>query len=83
VSTEEQAVATATYLVTGMSCDHCTRAVAGEFRNLAGVTDVTVRLVPGGQSAVTVVSSAPVATGAIAAALHEAGEYLLVSGTDG
>ena len=70
MSTEEQAVATATYLVTGMTCDHCARAVAAEFGNLPGVSDITVRLAPGGQSAVTVVSSAPLATAGVAAALQ-------------
>jgi copper chaperone len=75
-------VVTDTYLVTGMTCDHCARAVVGELRSLPGVTDVTVQLVPGGQSAVTVVSSAPLDTPAIAAALDEAGEYLLADAAD-
>lgn len=74
-------MATATYVVTGMTCDHCARAVAGEFRSLPGVSDVTVQLVPGGQSEVTIVSAAPLATAAVAAALDEAGEYQLASGS--
>jgi copper chaperone len=81
VTAETQTLTTATYLVTGMTCDHCARAVAGEFRSLAGVSDVTVRLVPGGQSAITVASSAPLASAAIAAALDEAGEYQLADGS--
>jgi copper chaperone len=80
MSAGEQAAGTATYLVTGMTCDHCARAVEREFRALGGVSDVTVQLVPGGQSAVTVVSDAPLAAAAVAAALDEAGEYQLASG---
>ena len=49
----------ATYQVTGMTCEHCVRAVTGELTNLDGVTDVSVDLVPGGKSAVTVTSEAP------------------------
>jgi len=79
MSIEEQPTTTATYLVAGMTCDHCARAVASELRNVGGVNDVTVKLVPGGRSAVTVVSEAPLATAAVAAALDEAGEYQLVS----
>jgi cation transport ATPase len=43
-----------TYRVTGMTCEHCVRAVSGELRALDGVSDVTAVLVPGGASAVTV-----------------------------
>ena len=47
-------MATATYQVTGMTCEHCARAVREELKNLGGVTGVTVELVPGGESGVTV-----------------------------
>ena len=67
----------ATYHVTGMTCEHCVHAVAQELKNLSGVSDVTTVLVPGGQSAVTVTSDAPLATSAVAAALDEAGDYQL------
>jgi copper chaperone len=67
----------ATYQVTGMTCEHCVNAVAGELKNLAGVGDVTVDLVPGGPSVVTVTSDAPLAPDAVAAALDEAGDYRL------
>ena len=67
----------ATYLVTGMTCVHCVHAVAGELKHLGGVTDVTAVLVPGGQSAVTVTSDAPLAASQVAAALDEAGDYVL------
>ena len=67
----------ATYQVTGMTCEHCVRAVTGELRALDGVGGVTVELVPGGSSAVTVTSEAPLPAGAVAAALDEAGDYWL------
>ena len=35
---------TKTYTVAGMTCDHCTRAVAGELGAVAGVEGVTVDL---------------------------------------
>jgi len=44
---------------------------------LDGVSDVTVGLVPGGTSAVTVISDGPLARQAIADALDEAGGYQL------
>ena len=69
----------ATYHVTGMTCGHCTRAVSAELHALDGVTGVTVELVPGGASAVTVESTAPLAGEAVAAALDEAGDYQLTS----
>lgn len=68
---------TATHLVTGMTCDHCAHAVTGELRSLDGVSDVRVGLNPGGESAVTVSSAAPLTDGAVAAALDEAGDYQL------
>jgi copper chaperone len=67
----------ATYQVTGMTCEHCVHAVAEELTNLGGVTGVTVDLVPGGRSAVTVTSEAPLPEHAVAAALDEAGDYQL------
>jgi copper chaperone CopZ len=69
---------TATYQVSGMTCEHCVRAVTGELKSVDGVTEVTVDLHPGGESAVTVSSAAPLAAGAVAAALDEAGDYHLV-----
>jgi copper chaperone len=67
----------ATYQVTGMTCEHCERAVTGELKDIPGVTGVTVDLVPGGESAVTVTSEVPLAEDAIVAALDEAGDYQL------
>ena len=68
---------TATYQVTGMTCQHCVHAVSDELKALDGVGDVTVDLHPGGESAVTVTSVAPLATTSVAAALDEAGDYHL------
>jgi copper chaperone len=70
----------ATYRVTGMTCEHCVHAVSGELRNLGGVTGVTVALTPGGESGVTVSSDAPLTEQAVAEALDEAGDYRLASG---
>ena len=67
----------ATYQVTGMTCEHCVHAVTGELKNLDGVTGVTVELVPGGPSVVTLTSDGALPAGAVAAALDEAGEYQL------
>ena len=66
-----------TYQVTGMTCEHCTRAVTAELGDLPGVSAVTVTLVPGGSSAVTVTSGEPLGADAVTAALDEAGGYQL------
>jgi copper chaperone len=66
---------TTTYAVTGMSCEHCVNAVTSELSSLAGVSTVTVDLVPGGSSRVTVASDGPLPQGAVGAALDEAGGY--------
>ena len=67
----------AIYQVTGMTCQHCVHAVTGELMLLGGVSDVTVVLVPGGLSAVTVTGEAPLTEQQVAAALGEAGDYRL------
>lgn len=70
---------TAIYQVTGLTCEHCVKAVTAEFENVAGVSAVAVSLVPGGQSAVTVTSEAPLPVPAVEAALDEAGDYRLAN----
>jgi copper chaperone CopZ len=67
----------ATYQVTGMTCEHCVHAVVGELTDLDGVREVTVDLRPGGASGVTVTSDAPLPAEAVAAALDEAWDYQL------
>jgi len=66
-----------TYQVTGMTCEHCARAVTSEIEDLDGVTAVTVALVPGGVSSVTVTSGSPLSAEAVEIALDEAGDYRL------
>jgi copper chaperone len=67
----------ATYQVTGMTCEHCVRAVKQELEGLAGVREVSIELIPEGSSAVTVTSDGPLPADAVAAALDEAGDYRL------
>ncbi len=64
-----------TYVVTGMTCEHCVNAVTEEVAAIEGVTDVQVDLATGG---LTVTSTAPVEDAAVAAAVDEAG-YALTS----
>ena len=66
---------TTTYAVTGMSCEHCVNAVTSELSSIDGVSAVTIDLVPGGSSQVTVASDAPLPEDAVSAALDEAGGY--------
>ena len=66
---------TAIYRVTGMTCDHCVRAVTAEVGAIGGVTDVDVDLATG---LVTVTSVQPVATDHVREAVEEAG-YSLAS----
>ena len=68
-------MATTSYKVTGMSCEHCVNAVTGELRGLDGVSAVTVDLVPNGVSLVTVTSDQPLVDETVIAALDEAGDY--------
>jgi copper chaperone CopZ len=70
---------TTTYAVTGMTCEHCVRAVTSELTDLAGVTGVSVDLVPDGESRVSVTSTGTLPALAITAALDEAGGYVLVT----
>jgi copper ion binding protein len=66
------------FTVTGMSCEHCVRAVTEEVQNLPGVRGVEVDLASG---QVTVEADDPVDAGAFAAAVDEAGYE--VAGTAG
>ncbi len=64
---------TATYTVTGMTCQHCVTAVTEEVTQVPGVTAVDVDLPSGG---LTVTSDAPVDDQAVRAAVEEAGYEL-------
>jgi copper ion binding protein len=63
-------MAEATYSVTGMTCDHCVRAVETEVAKIAGVGSVSVDLAAG---QVTLRSDDPVDPAEVKAAVEEAG----------
>jgi copper chaperone CopZ len=67
---------TATYRVTGMTCDHCVRAVTDEVSAIPGVRDVEVELVAGGESTVRVVSEESLPEDTVREAVDEAGYEL-------
>jgi copper chaperone len=67
---------TATYRVTGMTCDHCVRAVTDEVSAIPGVRDVDVDLVAGGESTVRVVSEDALPDDTVREAVDEAGYQL-------
>ena len=64
------AMTEATYSVTGMTCDHCVRAVQAEVAKVPGVASVAVDL---GAGQITVVSEQPLEAAAVRAAVEEAG----------
>ncbi|BBG03689.1 MULTISPECIES: heavy-metal-associated domain-containing protein [Pseudonocardia] len=63
-------MSTATYTVTGMTCQHCVSSVTEEIGEISGVTDVSVDLPTG---AVTVTSDADISADAVREAVREAG----------
>ena len=71
---------TSTYVVAGMTCDHCVAAVREELGNLDAVREVDVDLVPGGTSRVTVISTAALPDDEVRVAVDEAG-YELAEGS--
>ena len=71
-------MSTTTYAVTGMTCDHCVRAVTNELTALDEVRDVSINLVADGVSTVTVTSTEQLTDEQIDAAFDEAGDYQLV-----
>ncbi len=64
---------TTTYRVTGMTCDHCVRAVTTELVLMPGVRSVDVDLAVG---AVTVTSDGPLDQEEVREAIDEAGYAL-------
>ncbi|EGD25042.1 heavy-metal-associated domain-containing protein [Prescottella equi] len=64
-----------TYLVKGMTCQHCAAAVTEEISELSGVTGVDVDVDSG---RVVVESESPLDTIAVAAAVTEAGYELVL-----
>lgn len=67
-------VGTAVFRISGMTCEHCQRAVTSEVASVAGIAAVDVDLPAG---TVTVVAERPVDRREIAAAVDEAGYELL------
>ncbi len=65
-------MSTRTFTVTGMTCGNCVAHLTEELTEI-GASDVTVDLVTGGASPVTVTSDAPLTEDAIAEAVDEAG----------
>jgi copper chaperone len=61
---------TSTWTVTGMTCDHCVRAVTEEVSGVGGVTSVQVDLTSG---RLVVESDGPIDAAALVAAVDEAG----------
>ena len=59
------------YIVGGMTCEHCVRAVKQEIGDISGVTQVEVEL--GTPSTVTVQSTEPISHQDVVAAIDEAG----------
>ena len=64
---------TATYTVTGMTCEHCVKAVSSEIAKLPGVSKVDVELATG---RVSVHSGEPLDLDSVRAAVDEAGYEL-------
>jgi copper chaperone len=69
-------MATTTYLVSGMHCDHCVSSVTEELSRLDAVSAVRVDLNPAGESRVTVSSETPLEESAVREAISEAGYAL-------
>lgn len=59
--------------ITGMTCDHCIRAVTDELTSVEGVTGVTIDLREGGVSSATVTSVSPLSDAVLMSAVDEAG----------
>ncbi len=66
-------MSTATFTVSGMTCEHCVASVSDEVLEIAGVTGVDVDL-PTGR--LTITSDRPVSEGEVASAVDEAGYRL-------
>jgi copper chaperone CopZ len=71
---------TATYSISGMTCQHCVSAVTRELLTVDGVRNVEVDLHPGGLSTATVASDDGLEMSAVAAAVDDAGYDLAGDG---
>jgi len=70
-------MATQTFKVHGMTCDHCVHAVTTELTALSGVRGVSIDLDAGGTSTVHVDAERTLSDVDIMKALDEAGDYTL------
>ena len=68
---------TRSYAASGLTCEHCVKAVTEELAGLPAVREVIVDLVPGGSSAVHVTSDEPLDRTQVREAVEEAGYELL------
>ena len=71
---------TAMYAVEELTCGSCLAEVLENIRSLAGVTDVTMDLVTGGQSPLVVASTAKLGVEAVRASVESGGFDLIVAG---
>jgi copper chaperone CopZ len=69
-------MSTSTIGVTGMTCEHCVRAVTEELEALPGVSSVRVNLKAGGVTPVTIISADELDPASVADAIDEAGYTL-------
>ena len=70
---------TAEYVVTGMTCAHCERAIETEIRGLPGVRAVQVCAATG---RLVIASDEPIAGEAVLAAVDEAGYQAVPAGSE-
>ena len=63
----------AIYAVSGMSCGHCVTAVTDVLLQIGGVDQVSIDLVAGSESVVTVTSELPLVEQTVREAVDEAG----------
>jgi copper chaperone CopZ len=68
-----------TFPVIGLTCAHCVGAVSAELKEIDGVSHVSVALVAGGTSTVTMASNRLIDERDVASALREAGAYQLAT----
>lgn len=64
------------YLVSGMTCEHCVRAVTEEVQAITGVRQADVDLASG---SLTVTSDQPLDVHQVVAAVDEAGDYTVTT----
>lgn len=72
-------MSTQIFPLTGLTCEHCVRAITSEVSAVPGVNDVQVDLVVGGTSILSVTADKSLTDAEVVAALDEAGEYQLAT----